>query len=689
VDQQKPADPFADELAQSEAQLRLIVDSIRDYAIYLLDPAGRIKTWSRGAQRIKGYTPEEVIGRSFEIFYPPEDVEAGKPRRKLEIAAERGTYEDECVHLRKDGSRFWAAVVVSAIRDHNGGLRGFVNLTHDVTERRRQTERLAFIADASRVLASSIDYSETLARIAKVAVPRIADWCIIDLISEDGQTISRVTVEHEDSAKVEQAKELQKRYPPAPTDPGIAQAIRERRAIFYPDISEDVLRARGITDERRLALIHELGLRSSIIAPLVAGDRVVGTLTMVTAGDRRLMTDDVTVAEDVASRAAIAVQNAQLYREAQEANQAKDDFLATVSHELRTPMTAILGWAKLLRATTDPATVDEGAAAIEHSATAQAQLVDDILDVARIRVGKLRMRFQETNLAEVVERAVDTVRFAAEAKHIELQVDSSVRDAAVQGDAQRLQQVVWNLLSNGVKFTPEHGRVSVVLEKSDTAARLTVTDTGPGIPAEFLPHLFERFRQAETKQTRGHGGLGLGLSIAQHIVAAHHGSIRVHGGGEGKGATFIVELPLIAPNERRRHAQMGRRATDPLPSLAGVSALVVEDDQATRQYLCYALERAGAECRSVRSVDEALREIESRPPAVIVCDIAMPERTGYDLAAALRASGSTISLLAVTASGVMADRDRALSSGFDEYLRKPVEPQTLVRTVHRLLLART
>jgi PAS domain S-box-containing protein len=686
VDEPKPAVPVTDDLAQIAAQLRLIVDSVRDYAIYLLDPEGRIKSWSRGAQRIKGYTPDEVIGRNFDIFYPPEDVENGKPRRQLEVASERGTYEDESVHVRKDGSRFWGEVVVSAIRDQRGALLGFVNLTHDITERRRQRERLAFIADASRALASSIDYGETLERIAKIAVPRIADWCAIDLLSDDGQTLTRVTVQHEDPAKVEQAKDLQERYSPSTTDPGIAEAIRERRVIFYPDISEDLLRERGLP-EGRLRLIREMGLRSTIVAPLIAADRVLGTLTLVTAGMRRLMADDVVVAEDVASRAAIAVQNAQLYREAQEANRAKDDFLATVSHELRTPMTAILGWAKLLRTSSDHSILEEGTAAIERSASSQAQLIDDILDVARIRVGKLRMWFDETNLVEVVERAAETVRFAAEAKHVDLQVDLRSREVLVYGDRQRLQQVVWNLLSNAVKFTPASGRVSVVLEASNATARITVSDSGPGIAPDFLPHLFERFRQAETTQARSNGGLGLGLSIAHYIVSAHHGSIRAENAKEGAGATFIVEIPLLALKEERRSTE-NRRATDPLPSLVGMAVLVVEDDEPTRQYLCFALERAGAECRRASSVDEAIENFESAIVDVIVSDIAMPGKTGYDLARAVRESGSRVPMLAVTASGVTADRDRALSSGFDEYLRKPVEPQTLVRAVHRLLLAR-
>lgn len=682
-----PEKRIDDDRAQSEAQLRLIVDGVRDYAIYLLGIDGTIKTWSRGAQRIKGYTPDEVVGRNFEIFYPPEDVATGKPGRQLEVAAQRGTYVDESTHVRKDGSRFWAAVVISAVRDANGELRGFVNLTHDVTEQRRDRERLAFIADASRVLGSSIDYAETLARIAKIAVPRIADWCAIDLLSDDGSSISRVTVEHEDPAKVELARELQKKYPPSPNDRGIGDAIRERRAIFFPDITPELVQTSGTMSEEQFRMIRDLGLRSSIIAPLIAADRVIGTLTLVSAGDRRLTTDDVAVAEDVASRAAIAVQNAQLYREAQEANRAKDDFLATVSHELRTPMTAILGWAKLLRTETDPVIIAEAAVTIERSASAQAQLIDDILDVARIRVGKLRMRFEEANLADVVERAVDTVQLAAQAKRLALRVDLQSRDVPVRGDAQRLQQVVWNLLSNAVKFTPEGGRVSVTLEKIEKIGRIVVSDTGPGISPEFLPHIFERFRQEESTQTRNYGGLGLGLSISEHIVSAHDGSIRAEAGGEGKGATFVVELPLVVSKERRQPEER-RRATDAVPTLDGVSALVVEDDPSTLQYLCYALERAGAECHRASSVDEALQHLQSKTPDVIVSDIAMPYKTGFDLAAAVRVSGLQVPMVAVTASGAGADRHRVLSSGFNEYLRKPTDPGVLVRTVHSLTKGR-
>jgi PAS domain S-box-containing protein len=666
--------------AASEEQLRLIVDSVHDYAIYLLDPNGDIQTWSRGAERIKGFSANEVIGRNFALFYPPEDVQFGKPQRQLRIAAEKGTYEDESVHVRKDGSRFWASVVVSAIRDADGVLHGFVNLTHDISKQKRSAERRAFDAEVSRVLATSIDFDETLRRIVQLAVTRVADWCAVDLVDEeDGRTLKRAAVAHVDPAKVALAKELRERYGHV-TTPAIEDVLHERKTLFYPEMSDELLQA-STQDEEHLRLIRALGLRSVIVTPLVAADRALGALTFVTAGERRLGDDDVALAEDIATRAAVALQNAQLYREAQEANRAKDDFLATVSHELRTPMTAVLGWAKLLRTESALANVAEAALAIERSAAAQAQLIDDILDVARIRVGKLRMRFDEANLTQVVENAVETVRLSAEAKRVRLRVELDRRAVRVPGDAQRLQQIVWNFLSNAVKFTPEGGRIDVVLEQDGAIARITVHDTGPGIPPEFLPHLFERFRQAESSQRRNHGGLGLGLSIAHYIVEAHGGTIRAEPGGSGTGATFIVELPIDAGD--RATVARTTRATDALESLHGVSVLAVEDDIDTLRFLARTLELAGAEVRVASSADEALARFDGDVPDIIVCDIAMPKKTGYDLVRAIRASksGSDIPIIAVTASGTAGDRERALSAGFDDYLRKPVEPHTLVRAV--------
>ncbi len=665
---------------ESDERLRLIVDSIRDYAIYMLDPEGRVRTWSRGAQRIKGYTSGEVIGRSFEMFYTPEDVREGRPQRALAFAEHHGTFEEESIHVRKDGSRFSAHVVVSAICDAEGRLRGFVNLTHDVTDRVRNEERKTFLAEVTEVLSASIDYDTTLRRIAKLVVARIADWCAIDLLGDGG--ISRVTVEHIDPAKVQIAKDLQEKYPPGMNDPSLVPVLQERKTIFHQTISEALVRATA-QDEEHARIIRELGLRSAIITPLVAADRVLGMMTLVTAGTRTLTDDDVALAKDVAGYAAVAVHNAQLYREAREANQAKDDFLATVSHELRTPMTAILGWAQLLRNETDRAVIAEAANAIERSAAVQSQLVNDILDVARIRVGKLRVELKPANLAEVVEAAVGTVRVTASEKGVRLRQELDRRDVLVQGDGQRLQQVVWNLLSNAIKFTPQGGVVDVALRQEDGAAVVTVHDTGPGVPHEFVPFLFERFRQAEPAQQRSHGGLGLGLSIVKYIVQAHSGTIRVDPGGDGTGATFRVELPLLARYWQQREGG-GRRATDGVEDLTGTSVLIVEDDHDTRHFLSRTFQLANANVRVAASVDDALQAFDEQPPDIVVSDIAMPLRTGYDLVRAIRAAGSKVPCLAVTASGIAGDKQRALEAGFDDYLRKPVEPHALVHRVREL-----
>jgi PAS domain S-box-containing protein len=666
-----------EERSETEEQLRLIVDCIHDYAIYMLDPQGRIQTWSRGAEHVKGYTADEVIGRNFEMFYLPEDVRAGVPRRLLELAAERGTFTEESVHVRKDGSRFSANVAVSAIRNREGVLRGFVNLTHDITAPKRNEERAAFLAEVSQVLAESIEYDVTLQRIARLVVERIADWCAIDLLENNG--LSRVTVQHTDPEKVQLAQELREKYPRRADDPELQPVLQERKTLFYPQISREMLRS-DAGDEQYVRLTRELGLRSAIITPLVAADRVIGMMTLVTANNRELREDDVKLAEDIAGRAAVAVRNAQLYREARDANRAKDDFLATVSHELRTPMTAILGWAQLLRMETDRAVIAEAARAIERSATVQSQLVNDILDVARIRVGKLRMQFEPTHLAEVVEMAVGTVRLAAQEKNVRLRTEIDRRDIVVQGDPQRLQQVVWNLLSNAIKFTPPEGIVDVALREHEGLAVITVHDTGPGIAPEFRPHLFERFRQAEPTERRSHGGLGLGLSIVRHIVEAHDGRVEAEPGGGGSGATFTVELPLLIRYWQRRD-QGGRRTNDDLEDLSGVSVLLVEDDAATMHFLERMFQRTGADLRTATSVDDALAEFHERGPDIVVSDIAMPNRSGYDLVQAIRASGSKVPCIAVTASGIAGDKQRALEAGFDHYLRKPVEPHALVHLV--------
>ncbi len=379
-------------------------------------------------------------------------------------------------------------------------------------------------------------------------------------------------------------------------------------------------------------------------------------------------------------------------RQAEEANRMKDEFLATLSHELRTPLNAILGWIQVLRA----GKLDETAAArametIERNARVQAQLIADLLDVSRIITGKLRLDFRPVELHRIIDAALETVRPAADAKGIHLAVSLGRMGSPALGDSDRLQQVVWNLLSNAVKFTPRGGRVEVALQELGASAVIRVTDSGIGIREDFLPFVFDRFRQAESTSTRSHGGLGLGLSIVRHLIELHGGMVEVDSPGEGLGATFTVRLPLRAElaedplDQTAVSAQLGWSAPD---RLAGVRVMVVEDEDDTRELLKTALEQCGAEVVDFGSVPAALDSFERGAPDVLLSDLGMPGEDGYSLIRQIRErppeQGGRVPAAALTAYARAEDRQRALDSGFQTHLAKPFDPAELVATVARL-----
>jgi signal transduction histidine kinase len=377
----------------------------------------------------------------------------------------------------------------------------------------------------------------------------------------------------------------------------------------------------------------------------------------------------------------------------EDANRRKDQFLATLSHELRTPMTSVLGWARMLKLGLSEAEAREAIAAIEKSAEIQAQLIDDVLDVSRIVAGKMTFNPTPVDLAPVLHAAMMTVHPAATAKSIEILSSVPPLLPAVLGDEGRLQQIIWNLLSNAVKFTPRGGAIAVRMRVEGSVLRLTVEDSGKGIEAAYLPHVFEPFSQEDGSMTRSHEGIGLGLSIVRSLVELHGGRIRVASEGTGRGATFTVELPVIeaAPDVVIRPAESrapGASDQPPeLPSLGGVSVLVIDDQDFTRELIVAIFQRAGAEVHAARSVRDGLAQFEAVWPEVVVCDIAMPEEDGYAFVHAVRklpAQANATPIIALTAFGRPEDRQRALAEGFDAYLKKPVDPAELAETVRGL-----
>ena len=383
----------------------------------------------------------------------------------------------------------------------------------------------------------------------------------------------------------------------------------------------------------------------------------------------------------------------ELRRQAEEANRMKDEFLATLSHELRTPLNAMLGWAQVLRlGKLDSAAAARALETIERNARAQAQLIADLLDVSRIITGKLRLDLQPVELPKIIEATLDSARPGADAKGVHLEVSLDRLTSPVLGDADRLQQVIWNVLSNAIKFTPEGGRVMVRLQQIGGSAEIRVTDTGAGIRPDFLPYVFDRFRQAESTITRSHGGLGLGLSIVRHMVELHGGSVGVHSEGEGKGATFTVSLPVrpaAAENAASLDDTMDKaRVWETQGLLTGVRVLVVEDEDDTRELLATALEQCGAEVASASSAAEALASFDRLPPDVLVSDLAMPDEDGFSLIRKVRSreagQGGDVPAAALTAYARTEDRVRALTSGFQKHLPKPIDPSDLIAAVAAL-----
>ena len=382
---------------------------------------------------------------------------------------------------------------------------------------------------------------------------------------------------------------------------------------------------------------------------------------------------------------------------AEEASRLKDEFLATLSHELRTPLNAILGWAQVLRRRNiDDEKTREGFSVIERNARVQVQLIEDLLDMSRIVAGQLRLDVQRVDLAEVIKAALDSVRPAAEAKGIRIQVVLDSHAGPVRGDIARLQQVAWNLLSNALKFTPKGGRVMVAVERVNSHIELTVTDNGIGIAPDFLPHVFERFRQGDGSSTRRYQGLGLGLGIVKNLVEMHGGKVRVKSAGHGRGASFSVELPLMVMNEGEPSARTHPRApawdvdgelTDDR-LLEDIVVLVVDDEKDARDLIGHLLEECGGRAITAGSADEAFELIRSQRPHVLLSDVGMPEEDGYSLMRRVRAlaahEGGTTPAVALTAFARSEDRRKALIAGFQAHVAKPVEPSELIAVVASL-----
>jgi signal transduction histidine kinase/CheY-like chemotaxis protein len=568
---------------------------------------------------------------------------------------------------------------------------------HRDAESSKQKRDIEFLAEAGQLLTSSLDYSSTLARVTGLIVPNLADWCAVIV---EGAPPEQTPIASVDPAIGGVLREILRRFPPDPSsDFGHPAVLRTGTSQLTEEMPAGTLERIARSPEH-LALLHQLAPRSLIVVPLRVQSTIFGAITLAwSQSPRRYGPADLTLIEELARRAAVAIDNAHLYASSQSersrveaATRAKDEFVAMVSHELRTPLNSILGWLNLLRDGSLPEGRQEHALDVSiRNAEALNHLVGDLLDISRVITGKIRINPSQVDLNDIVEMAIEGVRPAAEARRIQLVVDVHGDDAVMRGDGDRLQQVVWNLLANAVKFSPKEGVVGVRVGRVESDLELTVVDNGAGIAAEFLPHVFESFRQFEGGTTRAHGGLGIGLSIAKHIVELHGGSIEARSPGRGQGATFVVRLPispLVSTTlgvSRVPATKTHGVATAPPVGLDGIRVLVVDDEPDAHELVAYVLERSGIEVRAATNVAEALKELETFTPDVIVSDIGMPDEDGYSLIRRIRTLAAedkkNIPAIALTAFARNEDRTRALVEGFNLHMAKPVEPTALLKAV--------
>jgi len=691
------------ELLAANERYRELFENANDI-VYTLDLNGNLTSINKAGEKLIGSRADQLVGQSATKFLRPESVAIMHEMLKRKLDGEKRT--DYEVDIKTQSGKFRTLEISSRLvssGDEPGGIQG---IARDITERKVAEEQLR-VANERAI----VEYEHLLERIDTLAqglgaarellpIYRALKEFVIASVPCNGLFISLYDPSNEIRTAVyawgDGVEHDVSQLPPMPiTGEGLnSRAVRTGKVI----ITDDYMKA--TTGHQQVIVGPENNLRpqSSMAVPMSLQGRIVGTIEVQSYEAQAYREAQATAMRMAANLTAVAIENARLLgretearAEAEESNRLKDEFLATVSHELRTPLTAILGWARMMDSENlDPEQRQRAIQTIQRNAKAQAEIVDDILDVSRIITGNLYLSLEPTELMPIIEAAINVVRPTAEAKRIQIEIDFAHEPALVSADPHRMQQVVWNIVANAVKFTPAGGHVRVRTFQTEGHANLQVTDTGQGISAEFLPHVFERFRQADSSTTRLHGGLGLGLAIVRHLIEIHGGSVRAQSDGEGKGATFIITLPLLT--EKQIVSPITALLVDQLPpasKLHGVHVLLVDDDPGTREVIAAALNERQVLVTAVASAREALTEINRKIPDVLISDIAMPIEDGYQLLAQVREfcldKNRQIPAIAITAYARDEDRRRALSAGYHNYLAKPIEPADLIAAIAALM----
>jgi PAS domain S-box-containing protein len=638
--------PFSNETPSPENLLRSIVESSDD-AIISKDLNGIVTSWNRSAERIFGYTEEEMIGRPIVILIPPERINEEQEILRKVRAGERLDHL-ETIRRCKDGRLIDVTVSISPVRSASGRIVGSAKIARDISETKRATPAdmlLAAIVSSSddAVISKSLDgivtsWNAGAERIFGYKAEEMIGESILKLIPADRKNEEPKILERlRRGDRVEHFETIRVRKNGEPFN--VSLTISPVKNAFGKIVGASKI-ARDITELKRIAHEREILLESERIA-----------------------------------RA-----------QAEHANRMKDDFLATVSHELRTPLNAIVGWTEVLATGgQDRDEIIQGVDVIKRNALMQAQLIEDLLDLGRITSGKMALRIESVDPGAIVTEAIASVQHTAEAKQITLKTTVNPLRGEIMGDAKRLQQIVWNLLANAIKFTEDGGQVLVTVARVGSNVEVAVADNGRGIAPQFLPHLFERFRQADVSTTRQHGGLGIGLALVRQLAELHGGTVRADSPGIGHGATFTLSLPVsVAVSASRNSPPENETPDNPLPTdLGGLKVLAIDDDTDSLEVVKRILAARGAQVRTANSVAGAMEVLETFTPDVILSDIGMPRQDGYEFIRRLRErpAFAGIPAVALTALARAEDRTRALNTGFQSHIAKPLAAAELVAVV--------
>ena len=661
----------------SEERFRQLADAMPQI-VWTARPEGVIDYSNRRWFEYTG-SSERIGNEEWGKIVHPDDLPTAS-RRWAESIQTGAAFEMEIRLMDRHTRGYrWHLIRTVPVRNEAGEIAHWYGTATDIHQQKRSGDAARFLAHASASLAALVDEDSTLQKVASLAVPFFADWATVDLAEGDG-TLRRVAVAHVDPSKVELAREVHRRFPPDPTTPhGVWNILRTGTSEMVTEITDSLL-VESTKDAELLRIMRELGLKSYIGVPLRVRGKTLGVVTFIAAESGVLYdVSDLAVAEDLAHRAAIAMENMELYRELRESDRRKDEFLATLAHELRNPLAPIRNGLQIMRlGGNNKESVERTQGIMERQLGQMVRLVDDLLDLSRISRGKIELRRERIELSTIVNSALETCDSAIKQQGHELTLNLPEEPVYVDGDRTRLAQSLCNLLGNAVKYSDKGGHIWLTVERQGSEAVVSVKDAGVGIPASMLPKVFDMFTQADRTLEKAQGGLGIGLAIVKRLVEMHGGSVEARSEGHGKGSEFVIRLPIALSPVRKRPVD-----SEAIP--AGRTAcrriLVVDDNVDAASSLSVMLDIMGHQVRTAHDGESGIEVAAAFHPDLILMDIGMPKLNGYDACRRIREQpwGENIEMVALTGWGQADDRRKSQEAGFDRHMVKPVDLDVLTK----------